>query len=266
MAASQKLPSKFVKLAKSELGEDPKNISAHIEAFRRWLSSMPHLTCPDDDNFLLMFLRHCKYVHSKAQARIDNFCTLSTMKCVGEEIWATPVDLKSKALRSYLDRGIHLPIGYTEDGKLVLCLRIGAWNPDEFDFSWVCYFGYKLSFMLANDPRTIIGGLVLLLDFSDVKSNQVVKDPVVIRTMVRYTQEALPGRVKRVIYYKEGKLVDAALTIFAFYMNEKMRSRILQVGSDITKAFEVEPGLKALLPSEMGAEGKSTEELIILLL
>lgn len=44
--SEQKLSSKYKKLAKTNLGEDFKNDQAHCEAMRRWLSSMPHLTCP----------------------------------------------------------------------------------------------------------------------------------------------------------------------------------------------------------------------------
>ncbi|KAL5111766.1 hypothetical protein TcWFU_003424 [Taenia crassiceps] len=98
MATAQKLPSKYVKLAKAQLGEDPKNTSAHIEAFRRWLSSMPHLTCPDDDDFLLLFLRQSKYVHAKAQARLDNFCTLSTLKSIGDVIWEPHLTCSRRSL------------------------------------------------------------------------------------------------------------------------------------------------------------------------
>ena len=46
MAVAQTLTPKYVKMAKDQLGEDQKNLPAHIEALRRWLTSMPHITCP----------------------------------------------------------------------------------------------------------------------------------------------------------------------------------------------------------------------------
>uniref|UniRef100_A0A5K3FU18 CRAL-TRIO domain-containing protein n=1 Tax=Mesocestoides corti TaxID=53468 RepID=A0A5K3FU18_MESCO len=262
MATSQKLSSKFLKLAKSELGEDPKNIPAHLEAFRRWLSSMPHLTCPDDDDFLLMFLRHSKYVHAKAQARIDNFCTLSTTKIIGDTVLSTPVDLESKDLKKYLDWGVHLPLGYAEDGKLVFYIRLGAWNPDEISFSQLFYYVYKVVFMVTIDPRTLIGGTIFILNFSDMTTKQIMRDPNTIRTVVRFNQEAMPARIKRFVYYNEGKLLDTTIAIFKFYMKEKMKNRIIQVGTDMNKAFEAEPGIKALMPPDVGGEGRPLEEVI----
>ncbi|VDD84092.1 unnamed protein product [Mesocestoides corti] len=141
-------------------------------------------------------------------------------------------------------------------------MRLGEWNPDEFAFPRLYYYAYKQMFMVASDPRTIIGGSIIILNFANVGSSQVLKDPNVIRAMVRFSQEALPGRVKRVILYNEGKIINTALSIFTFYMKDKAKSRMLNVGSDISKAYEVEPGLKAIIPPEYGGDGKSLAELI----
>ncbi|VDK25714.1 unnamed protein product, partial [Taenia asiatica] len=262
MATAQNLPSKYVKLAKAQLGEDPENISAHVEALRRWLSSMPHLTCPDNDNFLLMFLRQGKYVHAKAQARLDNFCTLSTNKSIGDVVWGTSLDLKSKELDNYLNAGIHLPLGYMEDGKMCMWIRPGAWNPDEMSIGQTFYYAYKVIFMIISDPRTVIAGTVFLVDFTGSTPRQVINDPNDMKAWSRFMQEALPLRPRRIIFYTEGKILDTFMSFVMFYAKEKMKQRIVQCGSDIGKAFEAEPGLKDLLPSDVGGNGKPLEDLI----
>ncbi|KAL5966257.1 Alpha-tocopherol transfer protein-like [Taenia solium] len=262
MATAQNLPPKYVKLAKAQLGEDPKNISAHVEALRRWLVSMPHLTCPDDDNFLLMFLRQSKYVHAKAQARLDNFCTLSTIKSIGDVIWGTPLDLKSKELDNYLNAGIHLPLGYMEDGKMCMWIRPGVWNPDELSIGQALYYAYKVIFMIISDPRTIVAGTVILVDFTGSTSRQVIKDPNDMKAWSRFMQEAVPLRPRRIIFYNEGKILDTIMSAMMFYTKEKVKKRMVQCGSDIGKAFEAEPGLKDLLPPDVGGDGKPLEDLI----
>ncbi|VDM17519.1 unnamed protein product [Hydatigera taeniaeformis] len=266
MATAQKLPSKYVKLAKTQLGEDPKNTSAHIESLRRWLSSMPHLTCPDDDDFLLMFLRQSKFIHAKAQARLDNFCTLSTIKSIGDVVWSSPVDLKSKELDNYLNAGLHLPLDYMEDGKSCFWIRPGVWDPDELPIGRLFYYAYKVIFMMALDARTIIGGSVVLLDFTGSTSRQIVKDPNVMKLWSRFLQarnaEAMPMRPCHIIFYNEGKLLDTMKNIMMFYMKEKMKSRMVWCGSDTEKIFETEPGLRAVLPPDIGGDGKPLEDLI----
>ncbi|VDM03253.1 unnamed protein product [Schistocephalus solidus] len=51
----EKLSSLYVKRAAKELNEDPKQIAAHLTSLRRWLSSMPHLTCPSGEFEILEF-------------------------------------------------------------------------------------------------------------------------------------------------------------------------------------------------------------------
>ena len=53
MATAQVLTPEYVKLAKEQLGENAKDISAHVEALRRWLSSMSHITCPTGTIYLI---------------------------------------------------------------------------------------------------------------------------------------------------------------------------------------------------------------------
>ncbi|KAM3179627.1 hypothetical protein ACTXT7_000214 [Hymenolepis weldensis] len=42
------LSSVYCKRALKELNEDPEQVQAHLESFRRWIKSMPHLNCPTE--------------------------------------------------------------------------------------------------------------------------------------------------------------------------------------------------------------------------
>lgn len=262
MAAAEELPTKYVKLAKAQLREDPTNVSAHVEALRRWLASTPHLTCPDDEEFLVMFLRQSKYLHAKAQARLDNFCTLSTKKFIGDVIWGTPLDLNSNALDSYLNAGMHLPLGYLRNGRMGVWIRPGAWNPNVLSLAQMIYYAYKVIYMVALDPRTIIGGTVVLVDFTGSTSKQIVNDPNEIKSWSRFLQEAIPMRPRRIIFYNEDKLSDTVENIIMFYMKEKIKRRMFKCGPDIAKVFQVEPNLRPALPSNVGGEGRPLKDLI----
>ncbi len=41
---------------------------------------------------------------------------------------------------------------------------------------------------MMSDPRTSVGGLIGFLDFSNVTSRQTIKDPNIIKNMVRFFQ------------------------------------------------------------------------------
>lgn len=60
-----------------ELNEDPERIPQDLEAFRAWIKKSPHIKARDDDQFLVNFLRGCKYSLEKAKQKFDLYHTLS---------------------------------------------------------------------------------------------------------------------------------------------------------------------------------------------
>ncbi|KAH8872334.1 Alpha-tocopherol transfer protein-like [Schistosoma japonicum] len=96
----------YLELAKKTLSENPQHIPAHLTALKRWLSSCPHLTVPDDDVFLLGFLRYAHYDHSTAQKRIDNFCSMRCLSKHGITEWYNYPKLTDPLVDEYLNAGI----------------------------------------------------------------------------------------------------------------------------------------------------------------
>lgn len=66
------------KKAIEELNEDPARIEKDIEAFREWIRKSQHIKGRTDDQFLITFLRGCKYSLEKAKQKYDLYFTLKT--------------------------------------------------------------------------------------------------------------------------------------------------------------------------------------------
>lgn len=64
------------KVAQEEINEVPERIPKDIETLRRWINQTPHLRSRQDDQFLLAFLRGCKYSLEKAKKKLDLFYTI----------------------------------------------------------------------------------------------------------------------------------------------------------------------------------------------
>ncbi|EUB59141.1 hypothetical protein EGR_06004 [Echinococcus granulosus] len=64
--------------------------------------------------------------------------------------------------------------------------------------------------------------------------------------------EAMPARLRRVITYNGGIILDTMLSVMMFYTKDKMKNR---------KVFEAEPYLRAVLPPEAGGQGTPLEDL-----
>lgn len=68
----------LAKLAVDELNEEPERIQSDIDALRNWITRTPHLKSRTDDQFLVAFLRGCKYSLEKAKQKLDLFYTVRT--------------------------------------------------------------------------------------------------------------------------------------------------------------------------------------------
>lgn len=72
------LPDNLQKTAIDELNEVPERVSADIAALKSWISQQPHLRARTDDQFLLSFLRGCKFSLERAKSKIDTFYSMRT--------------------------------------------------------------------------------------------------------------------------------------------------------------------------------------------
>jgi hypothetical protein len=59
-----------------ELNEHPDRIQADLDAIREWLKKTPHLRCRQDDQFLVAFLRGCKYRLERVKEKLDMYYTV----------------------------------------------------------------------------------------------------------------------------------------------------------------------------------------------
>lgn len=72
------LSKELQEIACSELNEQPERVSQDLQNFKEWLQKQPHLNVRMDDQFLISFLRGCKYSMEKAKLKIDRYYTLKT--------------------------------------------------------------------------------------------------------------------------------------------------------------------------------------------
>lgn len=64
------------KIAVEELNEVPDRVKDDIQALREWVLKQPHLKSRTSDQFLVGFLRGCKFSIEKAKQKIDKFYSL----------------------------------------------------------------------------------------------------------------------------------------------------------------------------------------------
>jgi hypothetical protein len=70
------LSAAYAKVAKTELNETPERIEQSLAAIKQWLKMTPHIKSRMDDQFLVGFLRGCKYRLEKVKEKLDFFYTV----------------------------------------------------------------------------------------------------------------------------------------------------------------------------------------------
>lgn len=78
MANIKPLPQDLQEIAKKELNEVPERVPNDLQTLKLWLEQQPHLKVRLEDQFLIQFLRNCKYNLELAKKKIELFYAIKT--------------------------------------------------------------------------------------------------------------------------------------------------------------------------------------------
>jgi hypothetical protein len=70
------LSGPLAKKAALELNERPEFIARDLATIKQWLTKSPHITARMDDQFLIGFLRGCKYRLERVKEKLEMFYTV----------------------------------------------------------------------------------------------------------------------------------------------------------------------------------------------
>jgi len=70
MAKIRSLEPELAEVARTQLCEDPSSTVAKIEALRTWIDKQIYLEARTDDQFLVAFLRFCRWDVEEAKKRV----------------------------------------------------------------------------------------------------------------------------------------------------------------------------------------------------
>lgn len=72
----RQLTPSLAKLAADELNETPERLESDLKNLKEWIKQSPHLRVRTDDQFLVTFLRGCKFSIEKAKQKFDLYYTV----------------------------------------------------------------------------------------------------------------------------------------------------------------------------------------------
>jgi len=250
----------LMEAAKKDLGEDPVRVAQDLEIIKTWIKKSPHLhSIKQDDEFLKMFLRGCKFSLEKTKEKLDFFFTVRGNLPTWFDNW----DPRLPEIKNIIKAGIYIPLpGYDKHGRKVIVMRGGLSDPntmkkeDEFKAS-----GMLMESALNGDKQAVIRGIVLLQDLEGMTlSHALAVSPAVMKKAMTVWQDAYPSRPKALHFLNMPSAMESVFKMAQGFQNEKMRARnhVHPVG-DYSKVQE-DLGLE-VLPTDFGGTNVSLSEL-----
>lgn len=256
--AIRPLNSSLQAIAIEQLNEEPEKIHEAIEAFRQWLKKSPHLKARSDDQFLVMFLRGCKYSLERAKTKFDMYYTLRTHV---PEIFSDrdPNDARLQEILK-LSASFPLPETETPGSPRLFFYRPGAFDPTKYTIQEFIKVTTMINEIMMNeDDNMIVAGQVVIIDQANITlAHMTQMSMTLLKKMTMMGQEGSPIRQKGVHYINTPKAIEKFFNFFKSFINEKMQSRLF-VHSSLESLYKVIP--QKLMPTEYGGEAGSVKSL-----
>lgn len=222
------------KKANEELNEDPERIAKDLEAFREWIKKCPHIKSRDDDQFLVNFLRGCKYSLERGKQKFDLYHTLKTHI---PELTKNRDPSDAKVLGA-IRQGVGLPLPNLEnpDGPRYFLIRPGSYDPSEYTIQDIMKISTMIfDLMMHDDDNLVVAGQIGILDFTGVSISHFLQfNPTFIKKMTMMQQDAMPVRQKASHFVNMPAIALSVFNIFQSFTNEKNKKRVSYQSGEVS--------------------------------
>ncbi|CAK9814966.1 Retinaldehyde-binding protein 1 [Anthophora plagiata] len=237
-------------VALKELRETEENVKEGIAALKKYLEEDKTLYFKTDDDFLLIFLRPCKYYPKSAYELMKR---VADFKEKNANIFDNlmPEDEKTAILNT---RMVNVLTNRDHKGRRVLMLNIGkTWDPSQISTDQMLRVLYLIHDLAILEPETQIFGAVVIMDFDGLAMKQVMGfTPSFSMKLLGFIQESMPLRLKEVHIVKQPFIFNMVWQMFKPFVKEKLKKRLFFHGSKMSSLHAHIP--PSHLPKDYGGD------------
>lgn len=234
-----------------------KYLCEYLILFRQAIREMDGLVCPNDDIFLLRFLRTKKF-------NVEESVKLLHLYFDMKRIMADLTTICFSTLRPIYDTKIIMAMQQRDSaGRKMLFIRFGKWNPLEAHYEHVVVAAFFLLEEMTRSEETQKNGVVIIVDSAQLTFNQTRQIVMQLtfsklRRLAYCLKGTYPALFKAIHVINYPKVVDIVFATFKLFLSEKLRKRVHLHGHDNKSLHKfVNP---EFLPMSLGGS-KSMEEI-----
>ncbi|TDG44548.1 hypothetical protein AWZ03_009020 [Drosophila navojoa] len=244
--------------AQKELGEVPERVPEDIETIRTWISKQPHLKAREDAQFLVAFLRGCKYSLEKTKLKLDNFYA---MRGAVPELYKNRF-VGEKQL-NILKTGCLLRLSQPlqVDGPRIHISRYAQYDSSKYSIAEVMQVNTMLGeIQIREDDNAMVSGFVEIIDMKGVTAGHMFQfDAVLIKKLAVLGDKALPYRPKGFHFINAPSIAEKAMSIAKSLMSDKIRKRF-HIHTKLYSLYKYVP--KEYLPIEYGGTNGNIQDVV----
>ncbi|CAH2066480.1 unnamed protein product, partial [Iphiclides podalirius] len=257
--AVRPLPAELAEKACMELNEEKSKLEESLQHLKEWLSKQPHLRARTDDQWLVAFLRGCKFSIERTKEKIDLYYSL---RATAPELY--PLKYNEPKFLEILGLGVLLVLPRTSNpaDPRVLLMRAGAYDPEKYSVTDVMSVNVVIQkILLMEDDNFVVAGGVSIMDLQYATMAHFTQiSPMIMKKMTVAFQEATPIRMKGAHYLNAPSGFETIFNFMKNFLNEKNKKRLYVHTKDSDSLYKYVP--KEILPVEYGGNGGTIQELI----
>ncbi|XP_013101463.2 retinaldehyde-binding protein 1 isoform X2 [Stomoxys calcitrans] len=256
MANIKSLPAELQKIAIEELNEVPSRIPQDLETLRTWIKQQPHLRARTDDQFLIQFLRGCKYSLEKAKEKIDLFFTLRTK--YPDMFGFTDVD--DPKFKQYFNLGCYTFLPKPLNGCRIVLVQFN-YSSEKHSLEDIFYAGAPLfELAMLHDPYTTVRGLHFMFDMGKSNLKHFLQiTPMFCKKLVLFLEKSMPFRIQSVFFINAPSFAQQFFKIVIPLYSAKLQKRTQIIGNDINELTKHIP--LEFLPRHLGGDNGDYSEI-----
>lgn len=254
------LHSNLQKLANGDLNEVPKRTKEDIENIKTWVLQQSYLRARIDDQWIVSFLRGCKFSIQRTKEKFDLFYTMRTLL---PEFFKNRDPLQAD-IQDVLKRGIIvvLPSPPETPQPTIVIVRSAKADPEKVLF----LTGLKVAFMmmdillLESDPF-IVCGQRIIVDMEGLSYKYILQmTPSIMKKAIICLQNAYPTRPQGIHSVHAPSYFEPIHKLISSLISKKIQGRVFFHNNDNMKDLYKHIPISRL-PTEYGGQAGSMDDI-----